>query len=172
MRDQAAAGLLDRLLDRLDVERDERAQVDDLGVEALFLDRGECDMDHRAVGEDGQRLAFADDRGLAQRHGVMAFGNFARRMLGPGLHRAVVVAVERAVVDALGLEEDHRVGVLDRGDQQALGIVRGRGDDDLQAGDMGEQAFRRLAVRLAAEDAAAIGRADDHRHRSIRRAVR
>src|SRR5215204_2375554 len=30
---------------------------------------------------------------------------------------------------------------------------------------MREQALGRLAVRLAAEDAAAIGRADDHRHR-------
>ena len=54
----------------------------------------------------------------------MAVGNVARRMLGPGRDRAVVVAVERAVVDALGLEEDDRVGVLDGGDQQALGVVR------------------------------------------------
>ena len=34
---------------------------------------------------------------------------------------------------------------------------------------MGEQAFRRLAMRLAAENAAAIGRADDHRHRPFAR---
>ena len=50
-------------------------------------------------------------------------------------------------------------------DQQALGVVGRRGHDDLQAGDVGEQAFGRLAVRLPAEDAAAIGSADDHRHR-------
>ena len=34
------------------------------------------------------------------------------------------------------------------------------GDDDLQPGNVGEQAFRALAVGLAAEDAAAIGGAD------------
>ena len=75
------------------------------------------------------------------------------------------MAVERAVVDALGLEEDHRVRVLDRADQQAFRVIRRRRDDDLQPRDVGEQGFRRLAVRLAAEDAAAVGRAYDHRHR-------
>ncbi len=50
-------------------------------------------------------------------------------------------------------------------DQQALRVVGRRGNDDLQARDVREQAFGRLAVRLAAEDAAAVGRADDHRHR-------
>ena len=73
--DQAAAGLLHRFLDRLDVERDQGAQVDDLGVDAIFLDRGERDMDHRAVGQHGQRLARADDRRLAERDGVMAVGH-------------------------------------------------------------------------------------------------
>jgi hypothetical protein len=97
-------------------------------------------MDHRAVGEDGQRLALADDRRLAERHGVMAVGHLARGMLRPGRHRAVVVAVERAVVDALGLEEDHRIGVLDRGDQQALGVVGVGRDHRLDPGDVGEQA--------------------------------
>ena len=94
----------------------------------------------------------------------MTLGHFARRMLRPRLDRPVVVAVERAVVDALGLEEDHRVGVLDRRDQQALGVIGRRGDDDLEARDVGEERFRRLAVRLATENPAAVGRSNDHRH--------
>ena len=40
---QAAARLLDRLLDRLDVERDEGAEVDDFGVNSALLDRSERD---------------------------------------------------------------------------------------------------------------------------------
>ena len=79
------------------------------------------------------------------------------------------MAVERAVVDPLGLEEEHRVGILDRGDQQALGVIGVGRDDRLDPGDVGEQGLGRLAVRLAAEDAAAIGRADDHRHRPFAR---
>ena len=42
------------------------------------------------------------------------------------------MAVERAVVDALGLEEDHRIIVLDRRDQQALGVIGRRRDHRLQ----------------------------------------
>ena len=84
-------------------------------------------------------------------------------MLRPGRDRALVEAVERAVVDALGLEEDDRIVVLDRGDQQALGVVGVGRDHRLDPGDVGEQGLGRLAVGLAAEDAAAIRRADHHR---------
>src|SRR3546814_4005191 len=80
-------------------------------------------------------------------------------MLRPGGNRPVVMSVERAVVDAFGLEEDHRIIVFDRGDQQPLGVI-GRGRDHrLQSRHMGEDALRRLAVGLPAEDAAAKGRA-------------
>jgi hypothetical protein len=43
--------------------------------------------------------------------------------LDQGTTGPVVVAVERAVVQALGLQEDDRVVALDGGDQQALGVV-------------------------------------------------
>jgi hypothetical protein len=78
-------------------------------------------------------------------------------------HRAVVVAVEGAVVQALGLQEDHRVVVLDRGDQQALGVVGIGRHHGAQAADVGEHRFRALAVGLAAVDAAAAGHADRQR---------
>src|SRR3546814_11633473 len=74
--------------------------------------------------------------------------------------RPIPMAVERAVVDALGLEEDRRIVILDRGDQQPLGVIGGRRDHRLEPRDMGEDAFGRLRMRLPAEDAAAeIGRA-------------
>ncbi len=97
----------------------------------------------------------------------MPFGHLALREFRPGLHRLVVMAAERSVIDALGLQEDHRIVVLDRRDEQALGVV-GRGRDHrLDAGDMGEQRLGALAVRLAAEDAAAVRRADGDRHGEI-----
>jgi hypothetical protein len=67
------------------------------------------------------------------------------------------MAVEGTVVEPLGLEEDHRIIVLDRRDQQALGIVGIGRNDRLEARDVGEQGLRALAVRLAAEDAAPVG---------------
>src|SRR5689334_25306747 len=93
--DEATAGLLHRLLDRVEVERDERAQVDYLGVEPALLDRRQRDVDHGAVGEDRHVASLAHHRRLADRNGVMTLRNFARRMLRPGLHRPVVVPVER-----------------------------------------------------------------------------
>ena len=68
VHDHAAAGLLDRGVDRVDVERHQRAQVDHLGVDAGLLDGRQRDMHHRAVGQHGHVVAFAHDRGLAERH--------------------------------------------------------------------------------------------------------
>ena len=93
----------------------------------------------------------------------MLVGHVAERMAGPRHDRPFVVAVERAVVDPLRLEEDHRVVVLDGGDEQALGVVGVRRQHRLQPADVGEQALRALAVRLAAVDAAAAGHAHDER---------
>ena len=84
-------------------------------------------------------------------------------MARPRHDRLVVVTVERAVVDPLRLEEDHRVVVLDRGDQQPLGVVRIRRQHRLQSAHVGEQALRALAVRLPAVDAAAARHAHGHR---------
>src|SRR6476469_2540364 len=72
MDDDAAAGLLHRLLDRVEVERDERAEVDHLGVDALLLDRGERDMDHRAIGQNGEVIALPDNGRLADRNSIVA----------------------------------------------------------------------------------------------------
>ena len=55
--DHAAAGLLHRGDDRLEIERQQRAQVDDFGVDAGLGRRRLGDMDHRAIGEDRQRRA-------------------------------------------------------------------------------------------------------------------
>ena len=163
MHDQAATGAFDRGFDRFDVERDQRAQVEDVGFDTLLAAHRLDHMNHRAIGEDGQPVAFGNLPRLAQRDLVIAFGHHAGVELLPRLHRLVVIARERAVVDALGLEEDDRVVVLDARDQQPLGVI-GRGRDHrLEARDMGEDRLGALAMRLPAENAPAKGRADGHR---------
>ncbi len=97
---------------------------------------------------------------LSERDRVVAVRDFAHRVLRPGDDGTVVVAVEGAVVQALRFQENHRVVVLDRGDQQALGVVGIRRHHRAQAADVGEHRFRALAVGLAAVDAAAARHAD------------
>ncbi len=53
----------------------------------------------------------------------MTLGHLALPVRRPRQRRPVGVAVERAVIEPLRLEEYDRVVVLDRADQQALGVV-------------------------------------------------
>jgi len=129
-------------------------------------------MHHRPVGHDRDGVARADHSGLTDGDGVMALGHLAHRMTGPGLGGLLRIAIEGAVVHALGLKEYDRVVVLDRGDQHALRVVRVRRHDDLQAAHMREHPLRALGVRLAATDATATGRTDgDGRGKRGRAAV-
>ena len=83
-----------------------------------------------------------------------------------------MVAVKRAVVEALGLQEDDGIVVLDRGNQQALGVIRVGGHDRAQTADLGEHGLRTLAVGLPAVDAATARHADGERAGKVaRRAV-
>src|SRR5208282_3269386 len=167
MHDEAAAGLLDGSLDRVDVERDQRTQINDFRIDPGLLGRRFGDMRHRAVGEHGDAPAFAPDRGLAERYDIAARRNLAQQMFRPRGDRLVGMARERAVVEPLRLQKDHRIVVLDRRDQEALGVVWVRGDHGLEAANMGEHRLRALAVRLTAVDAAAAGHTDDDRGEEI-----
>ena len=172
MHDDAAARLLDRRLDRVHVERKERAQVDDLGIHPGLLRRRLGDMGHRAVTENRDPFPLAPERRLAQRHDIAPRRNLAQGMLRPGRRRLVGMAGKRPVVEPLRLQEDDRIVVLDRGDQKALGVVGIGRDDGLESGDVGEQRLRALAVRLPAINAAAAGHADhDRRGKLAARAV-
>ena len=145
MHDDAAPGFVHRRLDGVDVERQQRAQIDDLRVDPGLLGRRLRNMDHRAIAEDGYALALAPDRGLAERHDIAPRWRLAQRVLRPRNDGLVGMARERAVVEPLRLEKDDRIVVLDRGDQKPLGVVRVGRDDGLEAGDVGEQSLRALA---------------------------
>src|SRR5690606_632632 len=68
---QATPGLFHRLFHSLDVERDERAQVEDFGVDALLAAHCLGDVDHGAVSEHRQRLPLAHGARLAQGNRVV-----------------------------------------------------------------------------------------------------
>ena len=82
----------------------------------------------------GDVLALADDVGLAQRQLVVA-------------HRHVLHV---GAVEYLRLQEDGRVLVPDRGEQQALGRVGVARVDHLQPGSMREEGLGRLRVVVPA----------------------
>src|SRR4026209_915387 len=171
VRDYAAPGLADRGRDRIDVEWHHRAHVDDLCIEPYAFGGGQTDVNHGPISHDRDLRARADDIGLADRHRVITVGNLASRMLAQGSGGLVRIAVERPVVDALRLQEHHRVVVLDRCDQETLGVIWVRGHHDLDAAHVREDSLRTLRMRLAASDTAAAGRADRHRRPELARAA-
>ena len=100
------------------VQRPQRAQVDDLRIDAFAhqLLRGfERNTDADRIADQGHVLARADDARLADRQDVIV-----------QLRHVEMLAVEQLV-----LEEDDRVVAADRRLQQALGVGRAvRRDDD------------------------------------------
>src|SRR5262245_23826534 len=151
VEDEHLRRLAGRLQHRRLVPRDERPQVEDLhrdpvAVELLggLLGR----VDHGAPRDDGQVAALAVDARLPERRRVTLVRNLA---LDPP-------------VEVLVLEVEHRVGILDCADDQALGVLGRRRAHDLQAGDVRERALRVLAVERPAGETAARRKPDDDRH--------
>src|ERR1700722_15187246 len=70
MHDDAAAGLLDRQLNRVHVEWKQGAQIDDLRIDSGLLRRRLGDRGHRAVAENRDALALAPDSRFAKRHDI------------------------------------------------------------------------------------------------------
>ena len=167
MDDHAAAGLLHRCDDRVEIEGPEAPQVDDLAVHACFAHRGLRHPHHRAVGQHRKRAARPDNGGRFERNRVVTFGDLRERVAGPGDQRPLVVTVEGSVVDALRLQKDDRIVALDRRDQQSLGVVGVRRHHGAQPADVCEQRLRALTVRLPAVDAAAAGHADRDRRGEV-----
>jgi hypothetical protein len=106
------------------------------------------DAAHR--GHDREVAAGAHDARLAEHGGVrrVRLGSFDR-------------------VRPLVLEEEHRVVVPDRRDQEQLGVRRRGRTDDLEPRDAEEPRHRHLRVDGAEAAAAADRRADHQRHGSL-----
>src|SRR5690606_2913428 len=61
------------------------------------------------------------------------------------------------------LEEVHRVGILDGGQQQPAGVLGSGGDHDLETRDVDVDGLGRLRVVLGGTDATAVRHPDHHR---------
>ena len=162
--DDAVVGFADAAGDGLDVQRAVGPHVDDFDVQAFFFERfggfeGEV---HRAAGaDDGAVGAFFDDFTLAQGDDEVVV------VFRWGPQAAVQVAAEVFVAagahaqHAFGFEVEERVGVLDAGLQEALGVAGGGGHGELEARDRGEHAFDRPRVGGAELAAGAVVAAED-----------
>ena len=130
--------MLHRCGERLDIERTQRARIDDLALDAVLgerLRRVHARPHHLRPRDQRDVFALALDVGDADRDQVIAclgVGHFPRR-----------------VVERLALDEHDRVVVADRGLQQALRVVRGRRHHDLEARHVRVEALERLAVLRA-----------------------
>ena len=146
----SAVGLGDRVENGLFVERSDGAKIHDLGLNAMLggqdLCRGEAGEDGPAVGDEGDIQSLTLHFGNAERDGVGAIGNFSK------------IAVEESV-----LHEADGVVITDRGNHEALGVIRSSGADDLEPRGVGQKILR--GVRVGGTDvcAAISGASDDHR---------
>src|SRR5712692_9740575 len=152
LHDGAAARLAHALDHRVHVERPERAQIDQLGIEIgeLLASRG-CFVQHRAPRDHRHAAPIAHLARLADGNGVLAFGHLA-------LCRAI---------DALRLHEDHRILGADGADEQTFGVDGIARIHDLQPRRVDEERLRRLRMIVAAFDASAHRRADHDRRRVL-----
>ena len=114
--DHAAVRLADRVEDRVEVERAQRARVDHLGLDAVLVgERLRGLLGHVRHPQD------ADDR-----H-VVPLAAHRRLAEADDLVVAVLGNLAAHAVEGLVLDEDHRVVVADRRLQQPLAVGRRRG---------------------------------------------
>ncbi len=131
VRDHQPSGLADRLADRVRIERRERPQVDDLGIDALDRELGRrLQAAHQIdrIADEGDVAALANDRGLAEGQRLAAIGR-------------VFFLEQQCMVDP----ECRPLAVLG-GRQQPLHVRSECGRDDLQSGCLHEHGLRTSGV--------------------------
>src|SRR3990167_2189020 len=117
---QHAAGLAQRGEKGRVVQRTQHAQVDDLGGDALpgqLLGRRQGLAEGAAIGDQGQ---------------VAALAAHPRRA---DVHRLGLIQLAFEVVELGMLEDQHRIGGLQRRPEPAAGVLKGGRGEDLQAWD-------------------------------------
>jgi len=151
---------------RLSIGRSVRRSIT-LAVDAGLICRRQRHVHHGAVGQHGElRRLRGPPPPCPRGRGLIIDRHVARGMAGPGRQRPVVVARR---TDRCRGASARRTGPGRRSSIAAISRpLASYGLDGitvLMSADMGEQALRALAVGLAAEDAAAIGRPDGDRVR-------
>ena len=152
VRHDEPARLAHRRLQRLEVDRRQRAQVEDLDGGALVgrqLRRREGRRHHGSVGGDGDVAPVVRHPGPVQGHGVQ---------------RLVRVDLTLVPVAPFGLEEDDGIVGGDGLAHHAQPVGRVARRHHAQAGGVGEVGLGGLGVVLHRADAPAVGDADGERH--------
>ena len=152
--EQQPTGFLHRLDHRVEVQRGDEPQIDDLSRQPVLRlqDVGglEGPVQGGTEGGDGQVGALATNHRFPFRNLVVALRNTSGlELLG-------------LVVEQLGLEEHHRVGAAQRQVHHALGIVGGGRVVDLQTGHV--RAQRRPVLGVLGAVLVADADADHERH--------
>ncbi len=143
------------LADEHEIERAQRARVDDLAGDVVLL----LEQVGRLLG--GQRHPRdADERD------VLALAHDPRPA---EVEREVLVLghVAALAVQVLVLDEDHRVVVADGRLEQTLGVCGVRRHGDQQAGHVEVECLEAVRVRRAELVAGALGHTDDQRHADL-----
>ncbi len=150
MDDHAATGLAHRGFEGVEVERLEAGDVDHFGLDAAL---------RQAL---GGLLGLVDAGAPADQGQVAAFakGEATVQWQAPGVVRQ---RLRVHPVEPGRLEEDHRIGIVDRRQEQAVGPRRRRRHQHADAGDVREHRLGRLAVVLRRADPRAHRRAQHQR---------
>ena len=140
--------------DRSRVERDEAAHVDHLRRDpvsrrAVRRPRARAEPSRRARAPCSRRRRARRAR-VPSGTTVLAVGDLAAGR-----------------VDPLRFEEEHRVGIADRGGHQAFHVGRCRRRDDFEPGDGHRPVLHRLGVLRAETQPAAVRRLDHQRERDL-----
>src|SRR5690625_7428695 len=135
VQNDEATCFLDGRRDRLQVERSERSKINDFDLDTLGSKGGSLFFGPYyagAVRHDGEVAAFARDAAAAEFTADRCF---------------VDIAAERAI-EQLVLKEEHRVRIVDRGEQQLLRIGWSGRHNDFQSRHVGEPGFHRLRMKI------------------------
>ena len=87
-------------------------EVNQFTIDARILDRLFSDVNHCAPCDDGACFTFSNNTSFFEGYDVVAFRDFAVRVVGPGWH-IVRVAIERSTVASLCFKEDDGVVSFD-----------------------------------------------------------
>ena len=137
--DHRTTGLANRSLDRLEVQRHQRAKVDHLGFDPFLRQRlrdPQGDVDHVRVGHDGDRRAGPAHDRPPERDQVVVAPDLAAETGQLLVHQEYdgVVATQRGLDQALGVRREGRRGDQESGRPgephvQAVVVLRGAAGD-------------------------------------------
>src|SRR6266581_4252286 len=150
VHDDAASGFFHGAQQGFLVVGLEGREIDNLGTDAFSIERlgsRQRLLHHRAPADQRDVPTFPENESDVERQGLAVVFNLA----------------PRRAVDARRFQEHNRIGVADRGEQQAVSAFRRRWHDDAQTWNMGEHGLGALGVMFGSANAAPVRGTQNHR---------